>query len=378
MVAAAPSGWEAASLTEGNVAVQKSLVAGLVACSLFVGACAPTNSTGAIPIEVLVVLDSTAGSLLLIPVDSSRVQRTISLDGLDFIPTVLDARRDIAVVAGRLPAAGAAVIDLSTGLIVSQLALLQGKVVAVQVTENGQAFVAVSTGSVVSNIDLETGGQVLIGVPGGPQGFAVTRGKVFAVVGNRAGCEADPVGCSRGPSWLIQVESTFPRDSIPLSGPGNAGPAAVGADGYVYVISAGDDFDGGEGRLSVIDPVRNVEIAAFSGVGPVEPAWLATDGGDRILIASPVGGIMVFDTRERRLTLPFGSGIPLEFPTDMLTDALGRAYVLQRGGCTEANGGRIRVFGTELIEQQPIVGVLCPIAGAMAEVPAERIFEPQS
>jgi hypothetical protein len=51
--------------------------------------------------------------------------------------------------------------------------------------------------------------------------------------------------------------------------------------------------------------------------------------------------------------------------------------VLQRGGCSEANGGRIRVFGTSLIEQQPILGLACPIAGGIAEVPAERIFTQQ-
>lgn len=377
MVAAAPCEWGVASLIEGNAAVQKSPVAVLMSMVLFVAACAPTNSTGTLPVEVLVVLDSTAGELVLFPVDSTHVRRSIPLAGLGFVPTRLDARGDMAVVAGRLPAAGVAVIDLSTGQIVAELALLQGKVSAVQVTESGQAYVAVTTGSAVALIDLATGGQTLLPVPGGPQGFAATRGKVFSVVGNRAGCEADPVGCTRGPSWLVQTEPSLPRDSIQLSGPGNAGPAAVGADGFVYVLSAGDEFAGGEGRLSVIDPVRNVEIAVFAGVGPVEPAWLASDGGDRIFVASPAGGLLVFNTRERRFTLPFGNGIPLEFPTDMLTDALGRAYVLQRGGCVPNNGGRIRVFGTSLIERQPISGVVCPIAGAIAEVPAERIFEQQ-
>jgi len=173
---------------------------------------------------------------------------------------------------------------------------------------------------------------------------------------------------------LIQVEAGLPRDSVPLSGPGNAGPSVVGPDGNIYVLSAGPPLGPGEGRLSVIDPVRNVETASFSGVGPVSPAWLASDGGDRVLLVSPAGGLMTYNTRERRLTLPFGSGIPLEFPSDLLTDAAGRAYVLQRGGCSSAAAGKIRVFGTTLIEQQPIHGVQCPIAGALAEMTAERIF----
>ena len=238
------------------------------------------------------------------------------------------------------------------------------------------AYVAISSGSAVAILDLETGQlPVLITAPGGPKGFAVARGKVFALIGNQIGCS--PVACNKGPSWMVQVQPELPRDSIQLSGPGNALAGVVGTDGNLYVLSAGPPLGGGEGRLSVVDPVRNTELVSYAGVGPVAPSWIASDGGERILFASPAGGLMVFNTRERRVTLGFGSGIPLEFPTEMLTDALGRAYVLQRGGCSAGNGGRIRVFGTSLIEQQPITGVQCPIAGAMAEVPAERIFESQ-
>jgi DNA-binding beta-propeller fold protein YncE len=242
--------------------------------------------------------------------------------------------------------------------------------------DNESAYVAISSGSAVVVLDLQAGGQpVLLSAPGGPKGFAVARGKVFALIGNQVGCS--PVACNKGPSWIVQVQPGLPRDSIQLSGPGNALAGIVGTDGNLYVLSAGAPLGGGEGRLSVVDPVRNTELASYAGVGPVAPSWIASDGGERVLFASPTGGLMVFNTRERRVTLGFGNGIPLEFPTDMVTDALGRAYVLQRGGCSDANGGRIRVFGTALIEQQPILGVACPIAGAIAEVPAERIFTQQ-
>ncbi len=140
----------------------KSRVGGLLWTMLLVGACAPTNSTDTLPVEVLVVLDSTAGELVMIPVDSAHVRRTISLSTLGFVPTVLDARGDVAVVAGRLPNAGAAIIDLSTGLVVAEVALLQGKVAAVQITESGEAYVAVTTGSAVANINLTSGGQWLL------------------------------------------------------------------------------------------------------------------------------------------------------------------------------------------------------------------------
>lgn len=345
--------------------------------ALCVGACAPTNSTDALPIEVLVVLDSTAGALVMIPVDSTEVRRSIPLAGLAFTPTVLAARGDRAVVAGGLPTAGAALVDLSEGAVVQTWSLLAGSVDAVVMPDVGSAYVALTGAAAVAVLDLDSGGlPTLVPAPGAPQDFAVARGKVFALIGNQVGCS--PFACTNGPSWLVQVQPGSPRDSIQLSGPGNALAGVVGTDGNLYVLSAGPPLGGGEGRLSEVDPVRNTELVSYAGVGPVAPSWIASDGGERILFASPTGGLMVFNTREGRLVLGFGSGIPLEFPTDMLTDALGRAYVLQRGGCGADNGGRIRIFGTTLIEQQPINGVQCPIAGAIAEVPAERIFEPQS
>lgn len=351
----------------------KSLGPVILSAILCVGACAPTNSIGTLPVEVLVALDSTTNALVLIPVDSTHVRRSIPLAGLGFVPTRIAAIGDRAVVAGALPEAGAALVDLSHGVVVRTWSLLTGAIEAVTMPDLQTAYVANSSGSAVARLDLDNGGlPVLVAAPGGPKGFATARGKVFALIGNQIGCS--PVACNKGPSWMVQVQPELPRDSIQLSGPGNALAGVVGTDGNLYVLSAGPPLGAGEGRLSVVDPVRNTELVSYSGVGPVAPSWIASDGGERILLASPTGGLMVFNTRERRVTLGFGNGIPLEFPTDLVTDALGRAYVLQRGGCDASNAGRIRVFGTALIEQQPITGIGCPIAGEMAEVPAERIF----
>jgi hypothetical protein len=357
--------------------LSKSYLTVWISLALCGSACAPTNSTGALPVEVLVVLDSVGAELVLISVDSTEARRGISLAGLAFTPTAVAARGHRAIVAGALPVAGAALVDLSQGSVVRTWSLLAGTVEAVSMPDEEVAYVAIESGAAVAALDLESGGlPTLVAAPGGPTNFAVARGKVFALIGNQLGCS--PVVCNKGPSWLVQVQPGLPRDSIQLSGPGNALAGVVGTDGNLYVLSAGAPLGGGEGRLSVVDPVRNVELVSYSGVGPVAPSWIASDGGERILFASPTGGLMVFNTRERRLTLPFGGGIPLEFPTDMFTDALGRVYVLQRGGCSPGNGGRVRIFGTTLIEQQPISGITCPIAGVIAEVPAERIFDLQS
>jgi hypothetical protein len=73
---------------------------GLLAAGALAGACAPTNSTGVLPIEVLVVLDSIDQRLDLIPVDSGTVARTIGLAPLGFVPQFVAARGGTAVVAG--------------------------------------------------------------------------------------------------------------------------------------------------------------------------------------------------------------------------------------------------------------------------------------
>jgi hypothetical protein len=337
-----------------------------------VGGCAPTTSTGSLPVEVLVILDSGDNSLHVVSVDTTDARRTISLEGLSFVATDLATRGSYAVVAGRAPTAGAALIDLALGTIVRTYPLLGGSVNAITIPDLAHAFVANSDGGTVAELDLTNGGvPAFIPAPGGPRGLAAVRGKVFSVIGNRLPCSEEE--CILGPSWLIQVDRDLPRDSVQLSGPGNAGPAIVGTDGNLYVLSAGQPL-ASDGRLSVVDPLRNTELAVFSGVGPVAPAWMASDGGERVLIASPAGGLMVYNIRERRMTLPFGSGIPLEFPTGMFTDALGRIYVPQRGTCADASSAKVRVFAPSLVERQPIAGFICPIAGAIAEVAADRIF----
>lgn len=343
--------------------------------TLVAGACAPTTSTGTLPVEVLVVLDSLDNVLRMIPVDSPSVVREIPLGGaLGFAPSQLAARGTHAVVAGNDGNhARAAIIDLDAGGIEQLVTLIDGAVAAVAIPDDEYAYVASRSTGAVSRIAMSTGSVELLTAPGGPEGFGLSRGKVFAVVGNRQNCSIGS-SCDRGPSWLIQVAPGLPRDSVPLSGPGNAGPSALGADGYLYVLSRGDEFSGGEGRISIVDPIRSAEVASFGGVGPLVPSWILSDGGERILVASAPGGMMVFNTRLRRFTVPFGVGIPLEFPSDLVGDAVGRAYVLQLGGCSDQAPGKIRVFGGNLVERASLHAGSCPIAAAIGGVPADRLF----
>lgn len=79
-------------------------------------ACAPTTSTGSLPVEVLVVLDSATRTLTLIPVDSTRVITTLPIDIPAAAPTALAVRGSLAIVGLAEPDPIAAVVyDLRPG-----------------------------------------------------------------------------------------------------------------------------------------------------------------------------------------------------------------------------------------------------------------------
>jgi hypothetical protein len=332
-------------------------------------ACAPTASTGSLPVEVLVVLDSTTRTLTLIPVDSTRVITTLPIDIPDAAPTSLAVRGSLAIVglAGPDPLA-ALVFDLSTRSLERLVAFSPGTVASVAFGDDGIGYAAIPDAGRVLRFDPTGTGLQDLAVAGGPQAFGVMRGRVFALNGNRVGCA--PGACAGFASWLTTVTNGA-RDSIPLVGPGNAASAAAGPDGFLYVLNTGDGAPV-EGRLSVVDPVRGTETASFGGFGPA-PRFVASDGGSRVLVASATGGLMAFDIRERRVERGFGLGIPLGAPSGLAADALGRAYVLERGSCTPQAPGRVRVFGADLIERPALTGGICPIGVGIAEIPAELL-----
>ena len=103
---------------------------------------------------------------------------------------------------------------------------------------------------------------------------------------------------------------------------------------------------------------------------------MVSDGGDRLLIASAAEGLMVFNTRTRELERGAGSGIPLLQPRGLASDGLGRSYVVEAGSCTVAGGaGRVRVFGSDLVERRTIATGVCPVAAAITEIQAD-LFPP--
>lgn len=338
--------------------------------ALVVGACAPTTGVGSLPVEVLVVLDRAERTLIVTPVDSTASLRVISISPTPLDPTTLAVRGNLAVVG--LASSGAVIlVDLARQEVLRIIPLFAGPVSAVAFGQDGLLYVSSRDAEQVFRINPATGSGDLVAVRGGPQGFGVARGRVYVVAGNRVGCTPVTLACPNGASWLSTISNGAIGDSIPLVGPGNASAATSGADGLLYVLSPGNGAPI-DGRLSVVDPVRNVELASFGGFGPA-PRWLASDGGDRILVLSAANGLMVFDTKEGRVVRGAGEGIPLVSPAGVTADLLGRLYVLEQGGCTTANPGRVRVFGADLVERPPLTGGICPIAVATTDIPADQL-----
>lgn len=338
------------------------------------GACAPTTGPTALPVEVLVVLDREERSLRLIATDSTNVSRTIDLSGSlgALKPTVLAVRGTIAII-GLGNSANVLVVDLAVRRVLRMNPVAGvGTIAALAISETGPGFSAIPAtpnGENVTRFDPLTGESSNFQVAGGPQGFAVARGTVFIVLGNRQLCYPAVPSCIDAASWL----KPFPfntTDSIPLFGPGNASATALGSDGLLYVLSTGNGGSA-EGRLSAVDPVARTEIASFGGFG-LAPRYMASDGGDRLLIAGP-NELMVFNTRDRRVEKGVGAGIPFPAaPRALVTDAFGRAY-LPVGGSCQAGGanGSVRVFGTDLVERGPIPTGVCPVDVAVTEIPAD-------
>ena len=338
------------------------------------GACAPTTGPTALPVEVLVILDREERSLRLIAVDSTNVVKTIDLSGSlgAFKPTVMAVRGTTAVIG--LGSAGfVVVVDLATRRVVRPLIPIAGSgvVASVALSETGQGFAAVPATPNFENVtifDPATGAAGISTVAGGPQSFGAARGTVFVVLGNRQFCYPAVPSCIDAPSWLKPYPFNT-TDSIPLFGPGNASAIVLGPDGLLYVLSSGNGGTA-EGRLSLVDPVSRKEVASFGGFG-LAPQFMASDGGDRLLITGP-HELMVFNVRERRVEKGAGAGIPFAIsPRSLVTDAFGRAYLPVGGSCVAGGTpGLVRVFGTDLVERSAIAAGSCPIAAAVTEIPA--------
>ena len=338
-----------------------------LALLLLAAGCAATEPFPPAPVEVLVVVNSTARTLRVVPTAAPSIGFTIPLGATSVTPAGLAARSGIGLVPlGDDDAV--AVVDLGLGTVLNTFALAGNSgATGAAIIDDSTGYVADPGLNTVTRINYLTGDTASVAVGVHPQGLVYTRGKLFVLNGN-----VDGTLTPLGPSWLTVIDPVTNAkatgiDSIPLLGSGNARSAAVGADGLLYVLSAGDSGTG-EGRLSIVNPVTRKELSNFGGFGNL-PAALASTG-ERLLVASWAEGVMTFDTRLREVTRGAGEGVTVPTNSSVATGANGKIYALSAGPCTGGTGGTAHILRpSDFVEIGTIPLGECAIGAVITTVP---------
>ncbi|MGE3525312.1 MAG: YncE family protein [Gemmatimonadales bacterium] len=340
--------------------------AGACAAAIVVAACAETTAPLPPPEEVLLVVNSTEASLSIVPTDNPNAGTTVPLGGTTPTPVSVAALNDIALVPMGLDNS-VVVVDLRTRQVLRTIGLPSGSgATGAAIIDDSIAYVANPNLNTVTRVNYQTGDTASVAVGVYPDGVVFTRGRVFVLNANLV--QFAPAG----PSWITVIDplTNLPAtgiDSIGLPGPGNAGFAAVGADGLLYVVSSGDFFSG-EGRLSIVDPVGRQEVGNFGGFG-TGPGSLAADAGERLFISSFAEGLMEFNTRTRAVVIGAGNGVAVPGNSSVAVDGQGRIYAISTGPCQGGQGGVAHVLRSDLTESRTIGLGECAIYATVVSIP---------
>jgi hypothetical protein len=332
-------------------------------------ACADTNAPLPDPQEVLLAVNSTANSLSIVPVDDPANAVEVPLGGTTPTPVGVSARKDVALVPLGLDNA-VAVIDLRAAAVARVVPLPENSgATGSTIVDDSIAFVGNPNLNSVSRVNYLAGTTTEISVGQYPQGLIFTRGLVFVLNGNLVNF------APAGPSWLTVIDPTSNSlaagggDSIPLTGPGNAGFADVAPDGLLYVMNTGD-YASGEGRLSVVDPLARKELASHAGFG-TGPGNVASDGDAHLFVSSFSEGVMEFDLDSNKVVLGAGHGLPIPGNSAVATDSKGRLYAIESGPCSGGRRGKAHVLDATLTEIRTIPLGECPSGVAVVQIPPE-------
>lgn len=328
--------------------------------------CADTTAPLPPADEVLLAVNSTEASLSVVPVEAPGTGFNIPLGGTTPTPVGVAARGAVALVPMGLDNS-VVVVDLAAGAVTRTINLPAGSgATGVAIVDDSIAYIGNPNLNTVTRVNYITGDTASVAAGVYPQGLIFTRGKVFVLNGNLVNF------APAGPSWLTVIDPVTNAhatgiDSIPLPGPGNAGFADVGSDGLLYVISTGDFF-GGQGRLSIVDPVGRTEVANFGGLG-TGPGALAADAGERLFISSFSEGLMEFNTVTRALVHGAGDGIQIAGNSAVEVDSKGRIYAISTGPCQGGTPGVAHVLKSNLSESGSIPLGECAIFAAVTNIP---------
>jgi hypothetical protein len=329
-------------------------------------ACAEASAPLPPPLEAVLVLDRVDATLTLISVEAPLAPDTIQLPA-GGEPTAVAARNEWALVT---TGAGDAVhvVDLRARSVVRTIGLPAGSGAAgAALVDDSLAYVTNPGLNSVTRIDYLTGDTATVDVGTTPLAVVAARGRVFVMNANLAG------GTPAGPSWVTVLDPLTNRpptgtDSIGLPGPGGASDALLAADGIIYVLSRGPGDGVTGGRLSLVDPVGREELGSFGGFGSA-PIAIAADPLDRLFVASPTEGLLVFDRLARQVVRGIGDGIAIPTLGGVAVDSRGRIYALETGPCTAGNKGQVHVLRRNLTTSRLLPAGSCPVDAVLTEIP---------
>lgn len=340
----------------------------VLALGIAAAACASTIGPIVPSVQVLVVLDSLDDTLRVIPVDTPSVMHKVPLN----IGIAAYGKHALAL-NHQLAAIGLGRIAILFSLSSPQHqqcapgVTLDSTIVSLAFADNnGQVYAAVPATNGVPHFDPVSCGVGQGYVRGGPRAFVNARSTFFVLTGESAAF-----------SWLATTTGQTssgtplsPADSIPLALPGNAEGAVFGSDGFLYVINAGSGLP--NARLSQVNPISLTELSVIPGFGTL-PQFIATDGADRIFVASAADGLMVYNLRTNTVERSAAAAIPLfGTPRGLAADDIGRVYAAIAGSCGAAPAvqGRVQVFGADLVNTRLVTVGRCPVAIGVTDIPA--------
>jgi hypothetical protein len=344
--------------------MQRATVLGLLALAACSDALEQATSAG----QVVVSVNTVSGTLSLVSVDD----RTVSSLA---VPPDGSAPRSLAVLGSRLVApagdsATLAVFDFSNGTppgVVTRPLPGTSGTGGVAFQNDSVAWVANPARNTVTRVNLQTGDTMSTTVGVYPRAVVVTGGFVYVVNANVVS------GTPAGPSWITVLAANAGAppavDSIPLTGT-NAGDATLGADSLLYVVDAGTPGKA-DGRLSIVDPVRGVELVVVNGLGESPGAAVYHPSG-RLLIASLTAGVLEVNTATRTLSRgPSNSIVPkgASGVAALTLDQAGRVYAFDPGDCSAPGALHILSPPPDYDDVRQIPVGICPQAAATILVP---------
>lgn len=337
-----------------------------LACLALCSACADTNAPAPEPTEALLAVNSTANTLSIVPVDNPAAAVQVQLGGTTPAPTGVSAQGRTAIVPLGLDNA-VAVVDLINARVTRTIPLPDNSgATGSAIVDDSIAFVANPNLNTVSRVNYQAGTTTEKGVGIYPEGIIYARGRIFVLNGN-----LDETFSPAGPSSITVLDPTtmLRIDSIPLTGPGNAGFGLLGGDGLLYIMNSGSLFQG-EGRLSIVDPVGLTELASFSGFG-TGPGNLATDGVSKLYVSSFAEGVMEFDTESNELLRGAGNGVHIPGNSAVAVDSKGRIYAIASGPCKGGQPGTAHVLDSTFVQTGTITLGECSTGAVTIQIPPE-------